>query len=102
MPLQRQRSRFIYVMGLVQAYWEAEQDAAEREREKKYERVMKRWVRLVQGLRIRQRLQAQYASDMPKEVTISVPIEVQVSLARTICASILIMAIYRNPHKEAF
>lgn len=48
-----------------QAYWEAEQQAEETARNKRKERVIKRWTRLVHGLRIRQRLQEQYA-DKPQ------------------------------------
>jgi xeroderma pigmentosum group C-complementing protein len=62
------------LLTCAQAYWEAEHDAAEREAEKRRERVLKRWTRLVQGLRIRQRLQAQYAGEMPKETTVTVPV----------------------------
>jgi len=46
---------------IVEAFLEAEEDAEEKAKAKRLERVHKRWVRLVQGLRIRQRLQAQYA-----------------------------------------
>jgi xeroderma pigmentosum group C-complementing protein len=46
--------------------------------EKRRERVLKRWTRLVQGLRIRQRLQAQYAGDMPKETTVTVDVSAEV------------------------
>jgi xeroderma pigmentosum group C-complementing protein len=48
-----------------QAYWEAEQEAEEKARTKLQERVIKRWTRLVHGLRIRQRLQEQYG-DKPQ------------------------------------
>ncbi|RDB14699.1 DNA repair protein rhp41 [Hypsizygus marmoreus] len=47
---------------LLEAYWEAEQDAEEKARVKREERVLKQWTRLIQGLRIRQRLQEQYAT----------------------------------------
>ena len=46
----------------MKAYWESAQDAEEKERIKREERVLKRWTRLVQGLRIRKRLQEQYAN----------------------------------------
>ncbi|KAG6831023.1 hypothetical protein H0H87_006512 [Tephrocybe sp. NHM501043] len=52
------RAHFIHIL---QAYWEAEQDAEEKARIKRDERVIKHWTRLIHGLRIRQRLQAQYA-----------------------------------------
>ena len=45
-----------------QAFWEAKKIAEEKAREKRQDQAIKRWIRLVQGLRIRQRLQAQYAS----------------------------------------
>jgi hypothetical protein len=47
--------------GVVQGYWEAEQDSEKKAQAKRQERVIKQWTRLVQGLRIRQRLQEQYA-----------------------------------------
>ncbi|THH11143.1 hypothetical protein EW145_g849 [Phellinidium pouzarii] len=47
---------------LLNAYWEAERDEDEKERKKQKERVIKRWTKLIQGLRIRQRLQEEYAS----------------------------------------
>ncbi|KAL0579882.1 hypothetical protein V5O48_002129 [Marasmius crinis-equi] len=47
---------------LLEAFWEAEQDAEEKARIKREERVIKLWTRLVHGLRIRQRLQEQYAT----------------------------------------
>ncbi|KAJ7274130.1 hypothetical protein C8J57DRAFT_1506245 [Mycena rebaudengoi] len=46
--------------AVLEAYWEAENDAAEKARTKKRERVLKRWKRLVHGLRIRQSLQEEY------------------------------------------
>ncbi|GLB38652.1 putative rad4 beta-hairpin domain 2 [Lyophyllum shimeji] len=48
--------------ALLEAYWEAEHDAQEKARAKREERVIKQWTRLIQGLRIRRRLQAQYAT----------------------------------------
>lgn len=56
--------------ALLQAYWEAERAAEEKARIKREERVLKQWTRLVQGLRIRQRLQEQYASK-PEETQAS-------------------------------
>lgn len=50
---------------LLEAYWEAEREAEAKARTKREERVIKRWTRLVHGLRIRQRLQDQY-SDKPQ------------------------------------
>ncbi|KAF8835388.1 Rad4-domain-containing protein [Paxillus ammoniavirescens] len=49
---------------IVDACLEAEQDAEEKARAKRLERTCKRWIRLVQGLRIRDRLQKQYASNV--------------------------------------
>ncbi|KAH7925571.1 Rad4-domain-containing protein [Leucogyrophana mollusca] len=46
---------------IVEAYLEAEQEAEEKARVKRLDQVQKRWIRLVQGLRIRERLQKQYA-----------------------------------------
>ncbi|KAM5533626.1 hypothetical protein V8D89_012739 [Ganoderma adspersum] len=46
---------------LLEAYWEAEQDAEAKRQAKRQEQVLKRWTKLVQGLRIRQRLIEQYA-----------------------------------------
>ena len=49
------------------AYWEAEQAAEAKRRAKREEQVLKRWTKLVQGLRIRQRLVEQYADRAPAE-----------------------------------
>ncbi|KAG5646006.1 hypothetical protein DXG03_004608 [Asterophora parasitica] len=61
----KKRRAFPVIEGV--AYWEAEQDAEAKARAKREERVIKQWTRLVQGLRIRQRLQEQYATK-PDEV----------------------------------
>ncbi|KAF7298687.1 hypothetical protein MIND_00815900 [Mycena indigotica] len=50
---------------ILEAYWEAEQDAAAKARAKRRDRVLKRWIRLVHGLRIRQSLQEEY-KDRPR------------------------------------
>ncbi|KAJ7439239.1 hypothetical protein FB451DRAFT_1344313 [Mycena latifolia] len=50
---------------LLEAYWEAENDAAEKARAKKRDRVLKRWTRLVHGLRIRKSLQEEYKDRQP-------------------------------------
>lgn len=42
---------------------EAENDAEEKARAKRLDQVHKRWIRLVQGLRIRERLHKQYSSN---------------------------------------
>ncbi len=49
----------------LQAYWEAEQEAEAKRRAKRQEQVIKRWTKLVHGLRIRQRLLEQYADRAP-------------------------------------
>ncbi|EMD39582.1 hypothetical protein CERSUDRAFT_111894 [Gelatoporia subvermispora B] len=46
---------------ILEAYWVAEHDAEEKRRAKRQDQVIKRWTKLIQGLRIRQRLQEQYA-----------------------------------------
>ncbi|TFK87491.1 Rad4-domain-containing protein [Polyporus arcularius HHB13444] len=51
--------------ALLEAYWEAEQEADAKRRAKRQEQVIKRWTKLVQGLRIRQRLVEQYADRVP-------------------------------------
>lgn len=48
--------------AILEAYWESEQAAAEKEAEKRRAAVIKRWTRLVQGLRMRERLLAQYGT----------------------------------------
>lgn len=55
------RLTFNVVSFFIQAFLEAEQEAEEKARLKKEERVLKQWSRLVHGLRIRERLQKQYA-----------------------------------------
>ncbi|KZT18608.1 Rad4-domain-containing protein, partial [Neolentinus lepideus HHB14362 ss-1] len=47
--------------ALLEAYWETERDAEEKRQVKKHEQVLKRWTRLIHGLRIRDRLKKQYA-----------------------------------------
>ncbi|KAG8896962.1 hypothetical protein FRC01_011545, partial [Tulasnella sp. 417] len=47
--------------ALLEAYWASEHAAEEKERQKKQERVFKRWQKLVKGLRIRQRLLKEYS-----------------------------------------
>ncbi|KAI0322385.1 Rad4-domain-containing protein [Amylostereum chailletii] len=51
--------------AILEAYWEAEHSAAQKEHEKRQQAVIRRWTRLVQGLRLRKRLQEQYAPDGP-------------------------------------
>ncbi|KIJ26683.1 hypothetical protein M422DRAFT_191935, partial [Sphaerobolus stellatus SS14] len=53
--------------AVTEAYLESAQAAEEKERIKKEERVLKRWTRLIHGLRIRKRLQEQYAGDPSTE-----------------------------------
>lgn len=45
-----------------EAYWEAEHAAAQKEQEKRNQAVLKRWTKLVHGLRIRQRMREQYGT----------------------------------------
>ncbi|KAF8485445.1 Rad4 beta-hairpin domain 3-domain-containing protein [Russula emetica] len=45
---------------ILEAYWEAEHAAAQKEQEKRQQAVLNRWTKLVQGLRIRQRMREQY------------------------------------------
>ncbi|KAF8626005.1 hypothetical protein AX17_006728 [Amanita inopinata Kibby_2008] len=52
---------------LLEAFWESERAAEEKAQAKRIERVIKRWTRLIHGLRIRQRLQNQYANKAPAE-----------------------------------
>ncbi|TFY83199.1 hypothetical protein EWM64_g818 [Hericium alpestre] len=49
--------------ALLEAYWEAEHLAREKEEAKRKQAVTKRWIRLVHGLRLRKRLQEQYADE---------------------------------------
>ncbi|KZT60108.1 Rad4-domain-containing protein [Calocera cornea HHB12733] len=48
---------------LLEAYWETAQIAEEQDRIKRRGRALKRWIRLLQGLRIRHRLQTQYSTN---------------------------------------
>ena len=54
---------------MIKAYWAAEHEAEMKRRTKRQEQVIKRWQRLIQGLRIRQRLQEQYAGKGPQQST---------------------------------
>ncbi|PFH49962.1 hypothetical protein AMATHDRAFT_194065 [Amanita thiersii Skay4041] len=59
--------------ALLEAFWEAEKTAEEKARAKRKDQAIKRWTRLIQGLRIRQRLQEQYrnaptSNQEPEEV----------------------------------
>ena len=68
----------------MQACWEHEHNAAIKEQAKRQEAVIKRWTRLVQGLRIRQRLQEQYA-DRGDDQGLSKNIEVTVQTTGPVC-----------------
>lgn len=48
---------------LIEAYEASAQAAEEKEKKKKEERVIKLWTKIVQGLRIRERLKTQYKND---------------------------------------
>ncbi|KAG8981419.1 hypothetical protein FRB90_007271 [Tulasnella sp. 427] len=56
--------------ALLEAYWESELVAEEKERQKKQERVFKRWQKLVKGLRIRQRLLKEYSVNGAQNETV--------------------------------
>lgn len=45
---------------VLSAYWESNAAAEERERAKREERALKRWVKLINGIRVRLRLRAEY------------------------------------------
>lgn len=45
---------------MLAAYWESNAAAEERERAKREERALKRWVKLIHGIRVRLRLRAEY------------------------------------------
>lgn len=45
---------------VLDAYWESNAAAEERERAKREERALKRWVKLINGIRVRLRLRAEY------------------------------------------
>ncbi|EPQ51119.1 Rad4-domain-containing protein [Gloeophyllum trabeum ATCC 11539] len=48
--------------ALLEAYWEMERDAEEKRKAKRHDQALKRWTRLIQGLKIRERLKKQYAN----------------------------------------
>ncbi|KAH9936108.1 uncharacterized protein B0H18DRAFT_1113556 [Fomitopsis serialis] len=60
-PVKQDLALLTSIPVTVQAYWEAEHDAEEKRRAKREDQAIKRWKRLIHGLRIRQRLQEQYA-----------------------------------------
>lgn len=45
-----------------QAYWESAAAAGEKEKVKKEAKALKRWAKLINGLRVRARLQAEYGA----------------------------------------
>lgn len=49
--------------AFLEAYWEVTKDAEEKERLKKENRLLKQWAKFINGLRVKKRLQEQYASD---------------------------------------
>ncbi|GJE88546.1 Rad4-domain-containing protein [Phanerochaete sordida] len=59
--------------ALLEAYWEAEQEAEKKRRKKEHELVIKRWQKLIQGLRVRQRVQEQYAGPSEPQKIASEP-----------------------------
>lgn len=48
-----------------QAYYATTQANEEKERKKKYDRVVKRWQKLIHGLRVRERLMKEYSAGGP-------------------------------------
>lgn len=50
---------------VIKAYWEHQKIEDEKARRKKEEKALQLWTKLVHGLRIRQRLQAEYADRIP-------------------------------------
>ncbi|KAJ7143579.1 hypothetical protein C8R43DRAFT_569152 [Mycena crocata] len=54
--------------AMLEAYWDAENDAAEKARVERRARVLKWWTRLVHGLRIRQSLKEEYKDREPATV----------------------------------
>ena len=52
--------RLTCAVARLKAYWETEHAAAQKEKEKREQAVLNRWTKLVQGLRIRQRVREQY------------------------------------------
>lgn len=47
---------------VLEAYWESAAAAEEREKARREDRALKRWVQLVNGLRVRLRLRAEYGT----------------------------------------
>ena len=74
-----------FINYICKAYWEAEKDAVQKEETKRKERVIKRWVKLIHGLRIRQRLRAQYTSGGVDELLT----QPEMSLKDTVCLIII-------------
>jgi xeroderma pigmentosum group C-complementing protein len=58
--------------GVLKAYWETEHAAAQKEQEKRRQAVLNRWTKLVQGLRIRQRIREQYGGGTDGSGTLGV------------------------------
>ncbi|KAJ7575142.1 hypothetical protein C8J56DRAFT_1017213 [Mycena floridula] len=54
---------------LLEAYIEAEQEAQEAAQAKREERALKRWTKLIHGLRVRQRLLEQYAGNSDQQAS---------------------------------
>lgn len=62
------------------AYWETAQAAEEKERQKQQERVVKRWQKLIHGLRVRERLMKEYSVGVPSGTTAEVDGDVSLAL----------------------
>lgn len=84
-------------LSIIQAYWKSAQAAEEKERQKKQERVIKHWSSLVQGLRVRKRLDEQYLQKGPESGEVS---ENDVSPPVDPSLSVLLIALFRNEIEE--
>jgi hypothetical protein len=62
--------------GPFQAYWTSEEAQEVKELEKLEERCLKRWKKLIIGLRIRQRLQREYGPSAAQVLDSEKPVEV--------------------------
>ncbi|TFK33041.1 hypothetical protein BDQ12DRAFT_716098 [Crucibulum laeve] len=69
--------------ALLEAYREAEREAEEKARFKREDRALKQWTRLIQGLRIRHRLKAQYGSKPNEESSHQAEVEKEEKTAQS-------------------
>ncbi|KAF8312462.1 Rad4-domain-containing protein [Clavulina sp. PMI_390] len=80
----RQRRAFPIINGIVvptehaqtitEAYEASAQAAQEKEQRKRQERVIKLWTKIIQGLRIRDRIEKQYGSNPDATTTVAIPV----------------------------